>query len=170
MFTFRGTLKDEICHPYMMSKSFFDAFLFQFFLNVWIFLTSRDFYDRQNMNVAVTRSSVMICFFKFDSDRQKYVCYIWFQGGFGIVRCGHFWHYSQFLLNQWCTPAMVQFANTQFIFWKKRVWTLYELNVKLLWNFFFFNIFRFLLMPFHFKFKVKANLLALYLLLLLNGR
>ena len=34
-------------------------------------------------------------FFKFDSDRQKYLCYIWFEGGFGIVRCGHFWHYRK---------------------------------------------------------------------------
>ena len=55
--TTRILLPDEICHPYMMSKSFFDAFFFQILCNfrtleIESILTSRDFYDRQNMNVA----------------------------------------------------------------------------------------------------------------------
>ena len=31
------------------------------------------------------------------------------------LRCGHFWHYNQFLLNQWCAPSIVQFANVYFL-------------------------------------------------------
>ena len=43
--------------------------------------------------------------------REKYAGFINFEECFGIVRCGHFWHYNQFLMN-WCgTPSMVHCAN-----------------------------------------------------------
>ena len=61
---------------------------------------------------------VLFCF-KFGSDRQKYTSQIWFEEGFGILRCGHFINCNHFLLNQWCAPSMIQFANIQKNFWKK---------------------------------------------------
>ena len=54
-------------------------------------------------------------FFIFGSDRQKYTSQIWFDEGFGSLRCGHFINYNQFLLNQWCAPSMVQI-----LFWEKK--------------------------------------------------
>ena len=64
-------------------------------------------------------------FFNFGSYRQKYMSQIWFEEGFGNLRCGHFINYNKFLLNQWCASSIVQFANIQIFFWKKEFKCIY---------------------------------------------